>query len=313
MRQRLLTLAVLVFALVGLPRAASAGFWAWLEEWSGPGPFRGKPIPILFSTCLQETRDEQNLLQAHLRFRPSPIAMNNRFHQDLQDFAEHIATTTDKRAALRRLLANPELANGPDRKQLLEYLQYRKPAPQQPPPQQTREVASPTPPAPPSPPPLLEDRFTDFGPGHSDKRMVCFYVDHARYTAEAQRGFPAVAANVLDIGPVARLHDGLDIGGGFGRMSFTGQLVNGTRFEGSRTTLTPIRVVFRPILVAVPEEWRKRWMGVFTIFWKETFVMGELNGEHFGLPREQFRVDGELLRSYGVNIDLLALIPARFW
>jgi hypothetical protein len=53
-------------------------------------------------------------------------------------------------------------------------------------------------------------------------------------------------------------------------------------------------------------------MGVLSIYWKETYVVGRLTGADFGNPASGFEVDGELIRSFGFNLDFTALITTWF-
>jgi hypothetical protein len=97
----------------------------------------------------------------------------------------------------------------------------------------------------------------------------------------------------------------VDVGAGIGWVTFAGNGVHAP----ARFTITPIRLILRPITLAVPEEHRKRWMGVLNIFWKETYVRGRLNAEQFGSSTDTFSVNGELIRSFGFNVDVTALFP----
>ena len=152
--------------------------------------------------------------------------------------------------------------------------------------------------------------MADDGPGHEDKRLTCGYVDQGFFHAAAnpERGFPSIHAHLTDFGPSVRLHDGVDLGAGVGWVSFSGKNVNTDR----RLTLTPIRLILRPITMAVPEVHRKRYMGALSIYWKETFVGGRLTGADFGAAEDAFFVKGELVRSFGFNVDITALFPARW-
>ena len=103
------------------------------------------------------------------------------------------------------------------------------------------------------------------------------------------------------------MHDGVDIGGGIGWVTFSGESV-----KKRQLTLTPVRVILRPILLAVPEHYRRTWMGVLNIYWKETYVIGKLTGADFGAPNNPFAVNGELIRSFGFNLDVTALFPDKW-
>jgi hypothetical protein len=264
---------------------AHAGFWAWLEEFSGPGPLKG--YTVLSTFCVQDgTR------------RFSPIALEDTYHVGLKTDAKDLFTFTyptktepteaETRAMLRKLLANPDIA--PTVEELRQ-------APD-------RRAKDPT---------ILrlqkDARAFDFGEGHTDPKLVCGYFDFGRFrsNADPDRGFPNVSANFYDFGPSVRLHDGLDFGGGFGFVTIDSHATTGT-VSTTKATITPFRSVIRPILIAVPEHYRKAWMGVFSLYWKETYVAGELTGADFGNPDVGRISDGELVRSFGMILDASALL-----
>jgi hypothetical protein len=295
-----ITALVLLVSLLR-PAPASAGLWAWLEEWSGPGPFRG--YTFLFTACVQDRS-----------FKASPIARDDAFHQQQQEIARRMQHALAQRgeqltaaALYRRLLANPDPKALNSRHDLLR--QFPPPA------------ASQTPSPGPEPSRSLQLTSTDIldlymeptadsGPGHADPRLICAYVDQGFFRAPANeaRGFAKIGAHLTDIGPSLRLHDGVDLGAGFGWVTFSGK-----RVEASpHLTITPLRLIFRPITMILPEEYRHRWMGVLNIYWKETFVVGKLRGTDFGSPTDAFSVDGELVRSFGLNVDVTALFPSKW-
>jgi hypothetical protein len=296
-----IALLVLLVSLVR-PAPASAGLRAWLEEWSGPGPFRG--YTFLFTACVQDRS-----------FKASPIAGDDTFHTQQRELAQQMQqglTQSGEQitaaAIYRRLLANPDptalrnrlfflrqfpAAAAPDAKQSVELesaasLQLSSPA-----------ILG-----------LYKESAADSGPGHADPRLICAYIDQGLFRAPRNdaRGFGKVGAHLTDVGPSLRLHDGVDLGAGFGYVTFSGD-----RVEASpHLTVTPLRLIFRPVTLIVPEEYRRRWMGVFNIYWKETFVVGKLNARDFGSTTDGFAVDGELVRSFGLNFDVTALFPAKW-
>ena len=338
MFRTLLIVTVMLFTTLCQPQPAEAMWWAWLEKWSGPGPFKAKPFQTyLFTMCLQDqpatrvtqTDTVETILQADkkLALKPSPIAFNNTFHQTRDALARKIdaATKEDvRRRILRSLLANPEitaLASVSTAFVTDIYAQMPKTAAAQgpPPPAVAAEPAAPELAA-----PTQQSESTDApvvqalgaiytatskraGSGHTHERLVCGYFDFGSFSADAdqdpERGFPALTARLYDFGPSARIHDGVDIGGGFGWVRFKGDGV-----DVKRAAFTPLRVILRPILLALPDEWRQEWMGVFSFYWKETYVWGRLSGADFGVDNG-WSENGELIRSYGVNLDATALIP----
>jgi hypothetical protein len=294
-----ITLLVLLVWLAA-PAPASAGLWAWLEEWSGPGPFKG--YTFLFTACVQDRT-----------LKPSPISRDDTFHVEQYELARGIQAELvrtgeqrDTATILRRLLANP------DPRVLRDRLALRRsfasgPAAATPPaaveqsaaPIRAEDVLD-----------LYKESTADSGPGHRDPRPICAYVDQGFFHAAENpaRGFGKIRAHLTDVGPSARIHDGVDVGAGIGWVTFSGDRVN----VPAHFTITPIRLILRPITLAVPEEHRARWMGVLNIYWKETYVKGRLSAEQFGSTTDNFSVNGELIRSFGFNVDITALFPAKW-
>jgi hypothetical protein len=54
LKRTLCIAALTIVALIASPRPASAGFWAWLEEFSGPGKFHGSPFLANFCRVANE-------------------------------------------------------------------------------------------------------------------------------------------------------------------------------------------------------------------------------------------------------------------
>src|SRR5215210_5297865 len=126
MNRPLLTLTVVLIVALAHPTPAAAGFWAWLEEWSGPGPFRARVLhTFLFTTCVQDAKDngaDDPVARGHSILKPSPIAMNDTFHQTqgarariLRDAINRASPNTPQvtePTVVKKLLANPDLAFG---------------------------------------------------------------------------------------------------------------------------------------------------------------------------------------------------------
>jgi hypothetical protein len=298
--------ALVVVAAVGMvflvPLDASAGFWSWLEGFSGPGPLRtrkGRP-PVLSTFCVQDTK-----------FQPSPLAESDAFHRRQWQAAVELtndAVTAKPEVAYKRLLANPTPAESflvPDGRSFAQLLQAQRAEQKQ---QESVVVPNLTLPAAVR---FYGSELTDSGPGHKDQTPICVYFDFGSFTNDVSdggrdlNGYPSVTAQLFDFGGVARLHDGIDIGAGFGMIRFTGESMQPL----TRATLTPFRSLIRPILLVLPEHSRKKWMGILSLYWKETYVMGELTSADFGAPAIDYRSNGELVRSFGVTLDLTALIP----
>jgi hypothetical protein len=156
------------------------------------------------------------------------------------------------------------------------------------------------------------------GPGHTDPPLLCGYFDAAFYKAESQKaedknGFNEVRAHFFDFGPSVRFFDSLDLGVGAGFVTIQSKNSHRNKFETNPPTFVPVRVVLRPVLMFVPEHRRQQWMGVVDIFFKETYIAGEFDGADFGASNSSFHVKGELVRSFGLNLDVTALIPRNWY
>ena len=127
-------------------------------------------------------------------------------------------------------------------------------------------------------------------------------------------GYPEICVNLIDIGASARLHDGLDIGGGFGWAWFRHDN-DATRTEVTtrKLTLTPIRVVLRPLLFVIPEKKYNRVARAISVYWKEVWVSGPIRGRDFGqrprLDEPEFREGSALATSFGFTVDVTAFLP----
>src|SRR5262245_8300111 len=71
MKHRVLIVCLVLAGVLANPRPASAGLWAWLERFSGPGPFTG--YPYLFTYCFQKIESKGHG-PAKLTFVPSPVS-----------------------------------------------------------------------------------------------------------------------------------------------------------------------------------------------------------------------------------------------
>jgi hypothetical protein len=149
--------------------------------------------------------------------------------------------------------------------------------------------------------------------GEPGRPLPCVYFDKGWFDVERddRRGFPEIALGMNDFGGSLRIVDGIDLGAGIGWISFRPQVAGQTEETHRKATVTPIRVVIRPLLVAVPSHMRRKMMGILSIYWKETYVDGPITGRHFGVSESQFHSNGELVRSFGIILDLTALVPGR--
>lgn len=134
--------------------------------------------------------------------------------------------------------------------------------------------------------------------------LWCVHGDRGTFASEPSddRVFPRIQITLTEFGGGVRLHNGLDIGMSAGWMAF---VTNDTRYKW---VVTPVRVVVRPVLLLARKN-PKKWYGIFSLYFKTPYVIGDITGEHFGAAPEAFTSDGEFVPSYGVTFDLAALIP----
>jgi hypothetical protein len=322
------TLVPMLAVLITLcqPMRADAMWWAWLEQWSGPGPFKAEPFrTFLFTACVQDIpRDREQAdsfadivgWRKRWTIQPSPIARSDTFHQAQDAIATVLeqnkppGDASTKADFYHRLLANPDLSA--TWRMAIARTQRS----------QNRSSDAPRPEVAVTPemmqldpakltPRVVADTYgpeAAVGPGHDHNRLVCGYFDIGSFDSDGDqdpgRGFPPLSARVYDFGPSIRIHDGIDIGAGVGWVRFTG---SGVDFR--QGSFTPFRAIVRPLLLALPETKRRKWMGVFSFYWKEMYVWGRLTGADFGAPQSDFVEDGEMIRSFGINLDVTALLP----
>lgn len=144
-----------------------------------------------------------------------------------------------------------------------------------------------------------------------DKPSSCLYWDyHAFHAADDIRFYP-VDTSMWEIGTTVRLHRTLEIGGGFGRLSFSSRNTDSDanpEITGGRATVTFPRVVFKPLL-AIPKVPNHASWGFLQIYFKQTIVFGELTQDDFASkPGNEFSRTNQRVDSVGFVIDLSALL-----
>jgi hypothetical protein len=155
----------------------------------------------------------------------------------------------------------------------------------------------------------------DTTPSTSSTPIGCIYADKSWFQVDADphQGYPEVSLTLFDIGAGLRIAGGLDLSAGFGYVGFfTNE--NNDPAPGNRMTITPIRIVARPIVLLGS---RNRWAGVLNVHWKQTFIPGSYSGDDFGqipppgMPKF-LSTGGELLGQFGVGIDLTPVVFKRY-
>lgn len=151
--------------------------------------------------------------------------------------------------------------------------------------------------------------------------LPCAYVEWVHFKSESDfkgnpdsvAGYPEIHVRQFDIGMSVRLHDALDIGGGYGRIWFRhDDEATGTEATKAKFTITPVRVVMRPLLFFVPENRWRPFAGAVSVYWKEVFVPGPIRGDDFGEKRPkgqaEFSEDATFAASVGVILDVTAFL-----
>jgi hypothetical protein len=252
MKRTLVVCGFVCLALIGSPRPAAAdGFWGWLEDLSGPGPFKGTTLLATF--CRQDGR-----------FQPTPIAREGAPFDPATNLFGYPLTKFP-------------LPNG----EVIDVNETGKRSPEE-----------------------VKRLLNSAQDAWRDRPLGCFYFDTGFFSADADTRFPAVNANLYDFGGSVRMIDGLDIGGGIGWVNFRTDTSS-----HSKLTLTPLRIVARPLLIALPGHLHQRWMGVISLYWKEILIVGPISGSDFGVDPAQFQSKSELVRSLGMIVDVTALLP----
>jgi hypothetical protein len=150
---------------------------------------------------------------------------------------------------------------------------------------------------------------------HQHPVLPCLYAERATFIAkpDPDLGYPEIRVSLYEFGGAARLHDGLDIGGGIGFAQFEHDDVAGSEVTNVKLTLTPIRVSLRPLLFVVPEGKWTRLGNALTIYWKQLYISGPIRGSDFGQmppPGEpEFREGSAIPSSFGITIDVTAFLP----
>jgi hypothetical protein len=143
--------------------------------------------------------------------------------------------------------------------------------------------------------------------------LGCIYADKGWFWAPAdpERGFPKVELSMFDFGTAVRLMGGgLDVGAGMGYVAY-----GGDNRPDNALIFTPMRVVARPIMLLTRH--RNRWAGLLVVHVKQTIITDDYTGDDFGqIPppgvSKFSKTRPEVLGTFGIGIDLTALLPYRF-
>ncbi|MGE3509671.1 MAG: hypothetical protein AB7N65_12400 [Vicinamibacterales bacterium] len=138
-------------------------------------------------------------------------------------------------------------------------------------------------------------------------RRPCLYFDLARLEAPARPPYPdAVAATFSEIGVSYALIRPIDLGMGAGVLRFSTPTPAGARTE-TRAVVTPIRFVVKPLFM-IPSLQKREWPDVIRVYFKQSLLIGGLNGGDFGADPAVFSEPSEFVRSFGLVIDAGQLV-----
>jgi hypothetical protein len=145
------------------------------------------------------------------------------------------------------------------------------------------------------------------------RALGCIYADKGWFWAPAdpERGFPAVELSMFDFGAGVRLMDGgLDVTAGVGYVAY-----GGDNRPGNGLLITPMRLVARPIMLL--SRHKNRWAGLLVVHVKQTIITDDYTGDDFGqVPppgvSKYLKTSPDVLGTFGIGIDLMALLPYRF-
>lgn len=131
----------------------------------------------------------------------------------------------------------------------------------------------------------------------------CIYFDYAGLRSEPDAKYPfSVQAHFLETGVGYRILPAVEVGAGAGVLRLVTDMDAVTR-SVHRLTVTPVRVKVMPLFVFRPLR-KRTWPAAFQVYYRQSFIAGSLDGEDFGIPREQFSENGEFVRSFGLRIDV---------
>ena len=137
----------------------------------------------------------------------------------------------------------------------------------------------------------------------------CVYWDWRELSARAKGPFAEVSANLIDSGVSFHITPYFEYGVGLGWAHF-GTRVRDTDFEVNNFTLTPARLMFRP-LRAIPE-WRGNTRaGFLQIVVRDTVRFGRLTSANFGAPNDPWSTGTEHLTGVTLVIDVLTALRGQ--
>jgi len=137
----------------------------------------------------------------------------------------------------------------------------------------------------------------------SGQTEPCIYFDITSLQAEADDRFPIVDATFYEFGLEYRVLRTVDFGFGAGALHLNAKPINQEAVSSNVLMLTPIRVTIMP-LWAIDSLRKHPWTSILKVYFRQSFLVNNLDGTNFGVPASVFHERGEFVRSVGVIIDL---------
>jgi hypothetical protein len=134
----------------------------------------------------------------------------------------------------------------------------------------------------------------------------CVYWDWRELSAPPKGPFAEVSANLVDSGVSFQLSPYFDYGVGIGWAHFA-TTVRETDYSVNNFTLTPARLVFRP-LRAFPKFRSNAKAGFLQIVLRDTVRFGRLTSADFGAPSDRWTTGTEHLKGATLVIDVLTAL-----
>lgn len=287
---------------------AKDGWWGWLEEFSGPGPFRTRNplnnIHVSFACKYDEIVKVDPVAWGEVVKAAQPLPEGKRFDPTFVELVRNKVSNT-LAEMLKTAKAQRQFLELPGAQPLSLTLSQTP---------RWRAFGTPFPASREFAPNMLLSVLNDEQRDRRNRNKNCWFIDYTRYIADADssRGFPRIRAEGLDVGGTYFIGGPFDIGAAIGYVQFEPAGHEAIR----RLTLTPLRLHIRPLWFVDPEkhfraEWR--WLGrlayIPKLYVKLTAVPKSILGSEFGAPKpvdpgQEFQTKGELVTSYGVVFDL---------
>ena len=148
--------------------------------------------------------------------------------------------------------------------------------------------------------------------GTPEGNAYCGWFDYRALTAPPGGGFNKVSAKLFDGGLSVSLQRAVSVGTGFGFIHFASGTDSGPITKTNRFVLTPIRITVSPAIVLAPfnisNSRLKDVLALPQFYGKVVCVPGNLNGASFGVVGHPYTSEGECVRSWGLQFNLLEVL-----